>query len=123
MSTISSKAEFCSELSNLMSRQNVYNMIQFEWDERKNLLNSIKHEIDFADAILLFSGLHIIWIDSREDYGEDRFIALGEINGKVLVAVFTIRAINVYRIISLRRANRNEQRTYRAIQKRDEEPN
>ena len=98
-------------------------MIQFEWDERKHQLNIARRGLSFVITESMFLGFHVWWRDDRKDYGEHRFITLGEVDGRVLVAVFTIRAINVYRIISLRKANKNEQTTYRALQKRYERSN
>jgi uncharacterized protein len=45
----------------------------FEWDERKNQINRIKHGIDFADAIQIFFDERLLTrADEREDYGEVR---------------------------------------------------
>ncbi len=49
--------------------------------------------------------------DDRFDYGEDRFIALGPINGVLHSVVFTPRGTNI-RVISLRIASRKERRRY-----------
>ncbi|EKV32226.1 hypothetical protein C882_3290 [Caenispirillum salinarum AK4] len=50
--------------------------------------------------------------DDRQDYGEDRFIATGCIEGRFVTLVFTIREPNVCRIISARGASRDERETY-----------
>ncbi|MEO1092684.1 MAG: BrnT family toxin [Pseudomonadota bacterium] len=49
--------------------------------------------------------------DDRFDYGETRWRALGEIDGRVHVVVFTVRNTHV-RLISLRRANARETSEY-----------
>jgi hypothetical protein len=88
-------------------------MFSFEWNESKNLINLEKHLIDFEDAIAIFLGPTLEVEDDRRDYGEVRMIALGETMGYVLAVVFTIRD-DVYRIISARKANRNERNAYYA---------
>lgn len=50
-------------------------------------------------------------LDDRHDYGEDRFIAYGYVAERLFVCVFTIRE-EVYRVISLRKANEREVRRY-----------
>ncbi len=52
--------------------------------------------------------------DRRRDCGEARFRIIGEIDGSILVCVYTVRACATYRIISLRHANRRERDAYRA---------
>ena len=105
-----------------MSRQIVYTNMKFEWDEEKSQKNIAQHGFSFVIAEKLFSGQILERIDDRKNYGEERLIALGEIEGKILNVVFTIRNRNVYRIISIRRANKNEQKAYRTSQERHERP-
>ena len=52
-----------------------------------------------------------IWIDTRNDYGEERFIALGTIGERLFSLVFTVRG-DALRIISLRKANKREVNSY-----------
>lgn len=47
--------------------------------------------------------------DRRADYGEDRMQALGKINGRDHVLVYTLRKDRI-RVISLRKANKREMR-------------
>ncbi len=49
--------------------------------------------------------------DTRKDYGERRLRVLGTIDGKLHTAVVTPRGETI-RVISLRRANRREERAY-----------
>jgi uncharacterized protein len=49
--------------------------------------------------------------DTRRDYGEQRLRVLGYINGVLHAAVITPRGDKI-RVISLRRANRREERAY-----------
>ncbi|MEH1892983.1 MAG: BrnT family toxin [Nostoc sp.] len=82
--------------------------MQFEWDETKNLENIRKHRIDFADVPGMFNNSMLIELDERFDYGEDRWIGIGFLGNGVAVVVWTERQNNIVRIISARRANRNE---------------
>ncbi len=75
--------------------------MEFEWDENKRQSNLSKHGIDFVRAASIFSSPILEKEDNRYDYGESRFIALGETNGIVLFVVYTMRG-SVYRIISAR---------------------
>ena len=86
-------------------------IMEFEWDENKRQSNLSKHSIDFVRAASIFSSPVLEKEDNRYDYGESRFIALGETNGIVLFVVYTMRG-SVYRIISARRATLREQRQY-----------
>lgn len=83
----------------------------YEWDEAKNQRNIAKHGIDFADAFHIVEGPMLVRRDDRRDYKETRWIALGELNGIVVVLVYTRRKRRV-RIISIRRANRSERQVY-----------
>jgi uncharacterized DUF497 family protein len=91
--------------------------MEFEWDDAKSERNHRERGFDFATAALIFDGPVQTTFDDRRDYSEERVIAIGEINGEVLVAVYTDRG-QVRRIISARRANRKERETWRRFAKR-----
>ncbi|MCE2665226.1 MAG: BrnT family toxin [Microcystis sp. M53603_WE2] len=59
----------------------------------------------------MFSGPIIERVDNRQNYGEIRVILVATIDNIVLVVVYTWRG-SVRRIISARRANNRERRTY-----------
>jgi uncharacterized DUF497 family protein len=82
----------------------------FEWDRDKNAANIAKHNIDFDDAIGVFYDPVILRRSDRN--GEERWTALGRAGDRLMVVVFTRRA-DVIRIISARRARKNEKREYR----------
>ena len=82
----------------------------FEWDEQKDLINRAKHDIDFDSAIEVFDGPIILHRSDRNN--EERWTALGELGDRLIVVVFTRRE-NTVRIISARRARKNEEREYR----------
>ncbi len=55
--------------------------VRFEWDEAKRKLNLRKHGVDFADLPPLFDGVTVTVLDDRFEYGEDRFLTLGVLQG------------------------------------------
>ena len=86
--------------------------MNFEWDDIKNQSNINKHGFDFADAHRIFDLPIFIDIDDREDYGEDRWVGIGLLDGRVIVVVYTEPDRETIRIISLRKALSYEQRHY-----------
>lgn len=50
----------------------------------------------------------IVNLDDRFDYGEDRLIGIGFMNSIIAIVVFIEKKADVIRIISARRANKNE---------------
>lgn len=85
--------------------------MKFEWDENKRQTNITKHGIDFIDARKIFDYDTVTIEDNRFNYGEQRFIAIGLLNGKTIVVVHT-EISNKIRIISARKATKNEQQIY-----------
>jgi len=93
--------------------------LNFEWDEAKNRSNIRKHGFDFADAEEIFRGVLVVDPDTREDYGERRWVGVGSIHGCIAHVVFTQAEPGTVRIISLRKASRRESKEYeKAIQDR-----
>ena len=88
----------------------VSNRQQFIWDPIKNRTNIAKHGISFPTAAKIFDG-PLLEEDPRQDYGETRIIALGRSEGRILYVVYT-RRNSVIRIISARKANRDERAEY-----------
>lgn len=80
-----------------------------EWNEEKAASNRRKHGIDFDDAVEIFYGPSLLRRSDRN--AEERWLAIGEAEGRVVAVVFTWRG-DTLRIISARRARRNEKRTY-----------
>jgi len=88
--------------------------MNFEWDEKKNLLNIKKHGISFNLAARVFTDPL-----RKEDYdvkhnshGEDRTIAIGLAESLLLFVCFTEPDMETIRIISARKANMHERRYY-----------
>ncbi len=82
----------------------------FEWDEEKNQANLVKHGINFEDASQIFYEPVFVKQSNRKE--EERWIAVGEFNDRVLTVIFT-RRDKVIRIISARRPRPDEKRAYR----------
>ena len=85
--------------------------MEFEWDEAKAQSNLAKHGLHFADAEHVFAGPCVMFVDDRFDYGEERLITLGLLGGRVIVIAHAPRG-EITRIISMRKANRREQKIY-----------
>ncbi|NMF83315.1 BrnT family toxin [Nodosilinea sp. P-1105] len=86
--------------------------MQFEWNDRKNATNIGKHGFDFADTYRIFDLPLLIDLDERDDYGEDRRVGIGLLDGRVVVVIFTEPAANTIRVISLRKALSHERKRY-----------
>jgi uncharacterized DUF497 family protein len=87
--------------------------VEFEWDEAKRLSNIAKHGIDFQDVRPLFDGRPIAELDSIRG-SEQRVVTIGEVAEEIVTVVSTQRGRR-RRIISARRASRDERREYRQI--------
>lgn len=81
--------------------------MEFEWDEAKRTSNLVKHGLDFVDVERLDWTTARIERDHRFEYGEDRFIAVGALDGALVAVAFTPRA-GITRIVSMRPASRRE---------------
>jgi uncharacterized DUF497 family protein len=82
-----------------------------EWDAAKNRSNFTKHGLDFADAELVLAGPCVTFVDDRFDYGEERLVTLGLLAGRLVTIAHASRG-EATRIISMRKANRREQKIY-----------
>ncbi len=89
--------------------------LRFEWDERKNTQNKRKHGVSFEEAQTVFFDDHALLIDDPDHSAyEERFILLG-LSGQLRTLVVCHcyrRREEVIRIISARRANRQERHRY-----------
>ena len=83
----------------------------FQWDPAKDAANRAKHGVGLREAAEIFRGLVLLREDTRRDYGEQRFLALGEYDGEVLRVVFTRRGEDIC-IISTWKANRHDRKIY-----------
>ena len=91
-------------------------MIQFEWDPAKAASNKRKHDVSFEEArAVFFDEFAVQFFDEEIPGGEERFLMLGMgSEARLLLVCHCERASgSVIRIISARKATRNESRNYR----------
>jgi uncharacterized DUF497 family protein len=68
----------------------------FEWDDRKNLENHLKHNITFEEAqYAFFDRNRIILKDEKHSIDEDRFFCIGQIDKGIVTVRFTMRRNNI----------------------------
>lgn len=84
--------------------------MDFEYDPRKSLANKRKHGIDFEEAKELWSDPDAVGFPAKSD-DEYRFALLAIWKGKPWAAFYTLRDDRV-RLISVRRARKNEIQLY-----------
>ena len=87
-------------------------LVEFDWDENKNQINIERHGFDFSDAHKVFDHPMLVNLDTREDYGEDRWIGIGLLMDIVVAIIFTEPNKDTIRIISARKADKNERKRY-----------
>jgi hypothetical protein len=84
--------------------------MEFEFDPKKSEANLEKHGLDFDEAKALWSDVNALEIPAKSEF-ETRKMLIAGYDGKVWTAIFTERG-NKVRIISVRRARKNEQDLY-----------
>ncbi|MAF10619.1 hypothetical protein CMK11_09220 [Candidatus Poribacteria bacterium] len=85
---------------------------RFSWGANKAEANQQKHGVRFTDAVFVFGDPYRTErLDDRYGYGEERWVTTGMVRGRVLVVVYTedTDEDNTTRLISARRARRDEQ--------------
>ena len=89
-------------------------IMNFEWDEKKNLANQEKHGVSFEEAKTVFYDEQaLLEYDELHSVDEDRFRILGQsCMGKILLVVHCIREESIIRIISSRKATPTEKVGY-----------
>ena len=86
--------------------------MEFEWDTDKAEENLRKHGISFELAVVAFRDpFSVEEIDDRQNYGEERIGMTAAARGALLRIIYTERADRI-RIISARKATRDEQNNY-----------
>ncbi|WP_178861613.1 BrnT family toxin [Thiomicrorhabdus cannonii] len=85
-------------------------MQTFEFDQNKSDINLAKHGIDFVEAQMLWQDSDLLEIPAITT-DEPRHLIIAQYNGKHWSAVITYREKNI-RIISVRRARKNEVELY-----------
>lgn len=90
--------------------------ISVEWDETKARANVRKHGISFEVAARVFADPLAVSVQNRIESGEHRWQTVGMVGGHLLVLVAHTVLHNedteVIRIISARRADKQERKHY-----------
>ena len=88
----------------------------YDWDTNKAETNLKIHQVSFEEATFVFEDSFALeqFDDAHSSIDEQRFIRFGLANGRVLFVIYTMRGKNaeVYRIISARFAEIDEEKTY-----------
>jgi len=66
--------------------------VEFAWDPAKHERTRRERGFGFDYVARIFAGPTVEAIDRRRDYGEERIRAIGEIDGRIYVAIYTDRA-------------------------------
>jgi uncharacterized DUF497 family protein len=95
--------------------------MEIEWDPDKDAANLKKHGLSLEQFVDLDMAKVVISTDSRRDYGETRYLAAAPLKGRLHIACFCMRG-EVYRVISLRKANPDERREYEEARHATDDP-
>ncbi len=83
------------------------------FDDDKDRRNKARHGVSLAFGVrVLADPRALISIDLRFDYGEERLFALGMVDGTIWVCVHVALSDVTVRIISVRKATREEADDY-----------
>ena len=83
--------------------------ITFDPEKRKKAFE--ERGLDFMDAALIFEGQVYEFEDVRQNYGEKRIIAVGDLSGRMVVIGYVQRGEKKH-IFSMRKANEREKKKY-----------
>ena len=87
-------------------------MPKFDWDKDKNKSNQQKHGIGFERAKDVFDDEDAIAYPGQTKDGENRFLLVGKVLGKFIIAVVFTTRKQIYGIISARQARKEEVKDY-----------
>jgi uncharacterized DUF497 family protein len=85
--------------------------VEFLFDRAKDRINRRKHRISLSRAEDFDYDAAVYVVDDREDYGEVRIRAIGFLDARLFVLVFTQESENI-RAISLRKADKHDEVEY-----------
>jgi len=87
--------------------------MNYEWDHAKNLSNIRKHKVSFELAVIALEDPYRLCLyDETHSLNEDRYIVFGNAERRILFVSIVWVGEDVIRIISARRANKNEMEAY-----------
>ncbi len=91
-------------------------LYRYTWDDAKAAENMRKHRIDFETAKLVFADpSRIEFYDGTHSESEDRWMTIGLADTRMLFVVYVEREDDIIRIISARKADNDEKKTYYQI--------
>jgi uncharacterized protein len=94
--------------------------IEFSWNTKKAEINLKKHKVSFDEAVTVFyDEFATEYFDDTHSDDEDRFLMLGLSSKlRILIVCHCLRdSNNMIRIISARKATKNESKYYRRYSK------
>jgi uncharacterized DUF497 family protein len=85
---------------------------RFEWSEKKNKINQMKHGVSFEEAAMVFSdSMRIEIYDQEHSFYEERWLILG-LSGLTVLIVSCTERNGIIRIFSTRKATKIEEEEY-----------
>lgn len=93
------------------------NTVRFEWNRKKEIGNYRNHGVSFEEAMTIFYDENAIeFYDEDHSMKEPRFLMIGlSFKLRILLVSYTVREgkdEDIIRIISSRKATKNEQKIY-----------
>jgi uncharacterized DUF497 family protein len=85
--------------------------VKISFDPAKRQAALSERGLDFTDAKTVFAGLTITVLDTRKDYGEERYQTVGYLAGRMVMVVWTPRD-QARHVISMRKCNDREKAIY-----------
>lgn len=82
--------------------------MRITFDPAKRLKTLTERGLDLKDAAAVFKGVTVEIEDIRKDYGEQRIICFGLLEGRLVVVGYTPRGAERH-VFSMRKANQREQ--------------
>lgn len=92
--------------------------MRITFDRAKNERNIRERNLPFVSAAEFDFERALVQTDSRQEYGETRYVALGNLRGRLHVLCFTETRDGI-RVISFRKANDREVSNYAKVQTTD----
>ena len=87
--------------------------VTIEWDPAKAEINLKKHQVSFEEASTIFDDpLFITVLDVEHSVDEERYITVGLSKANRLLLIAHTERKDVTRIISARKATKNERKFY-----------
>jgi uncharacterized DUF497 family protein len=85
--------------------------VKLSYDPHKRARTLAERGLDFDDAVQVFAGATVDFVDDRYDYGETRWLSFGHLGQRMVAVVWTRRG-DTRHVISMRKANGREQEKY-----------